>query len=474
MPVQEGTISLPRLPDRPRNCASLLASSPPPELLPSLADVAARTLPLVPIVLGSSAFATLRIALQRSTPSRLLADVPAARRARLEPLVAEADTLATSAALFEVACRAAIPILVFRALAMDAPGTWGHAGAALLLSIPVILLFCDALPAAIAAHRGDALLRRVLPGFHALQLPVRLVVRAFEAVRGGVQRLIGLDQNPSASRQIVEGLREVIEEAELSGDLDATEREIIGNVIESRDAAVSTLMTPRTEIFGVEVRDGLVGAARVLAECGHSRIPVYDGSLDTILGMVSARDVVLAAAEGRLEGESLRALVRPAHFVPETKSVRELLAEFRREKIKIAIVLDEYGGTAGLVTLGDIVVELVGDIASEDDDGAPLAIRRLPDGSADVDATLHVSEVNEELGTEIPEEDGYETLAGFVLSELGHVPKKGEVVRAAGAEFRVLEASDRRVLRVGVLRESDATARESAGRTAANAERALT
>ena len=436
----------------------MLAPSPPPELLPNLAEGLARILPLVPVVLGASFFATLRLALGRSTPSRLLADLPPAGRARLEPLAAQADRLATSAGLLEVACRAAIPILVYSALTADQRGTWIQAVIALILSIPVILVFCDALPAAIAAHRGDAFVRRVLPTFHALQLPIHLLVRAFEIVRAGVRRAIGLGQNPGASREIVEGLREVIEEAELSGDLDATEREIIGNVIETRDTAVSTLMTPRTDIFGVEVREGLVGAARVLAECGHSRIPVYDGSLDTILGLVSARDIVLVAAEKSLENTSLRVLVHPAHFVPETKSVRELLAEFRREKSKMAIVLDEYGGTAGLVTLGDVVIELVGDIASERDEGAPLAIKRLPDGSADVDATLHVSEVNEELGTEIPEEDGYETLAGFVLSELGHVPKKGEVLHLAGAEFRVLEASDRRVLRVGVRARIQAAA----------------
>ncbi len=420
--------------------------------MPDLALVAARALPLLPFLLGASTFATVRIALQRSTQSRLLADLDATQRARLEPYVEQSDTLATSAGVLEVACRSALPILIYRALTAGESGTWAQAALALALAIPTILIFCEALPAAIAAHRGDALLRRVLPGFHTFQLPVRLVVRTWEIVRTGLQRAVGLDQNPNTSRQIVEGLREVIEDSEMSGDLDETERELIGNMIETRDAAVSTLMTPRTEIFGVELREGLVGAARVLAQCGHSRIPVYDGSLDTIVGLVSARDVVQAAAERRLEGENLRDLVRRVPFVPETKSVRELLADFRREKQKVAIVLDEYGGTAGLVTLGDIVIELVGDIDDEDDADEPEEIRHLPDGSADVDAGLHVSEVNEEFGTEIPEEAGYETLAGFVLSELGYVPKEGEVVQAAGAEFRVLAASDRRVLRVGIQR----------------------
>jgi len=441
----------------------LNATSPPPDVLPALVEAAGRALPLLPFLLGACAFATLRAALQRSTPSRVLADLPTARRARLEPLVEQADTLATSAGVFEVGCRAAIPILMYRALSGDEIGTWAQALVALLLSVPAILVFCDAIPAAVAARRGDAVIRAVLPAFHVFQLPLRLVVRAFEGVRAGLQRAVGLSQNPAATRQIVEGLREVIEDSEISGDLDATEREIIGNVIETRDVQVSTLMTPRTEIFAVEVREGLVGAARVLAECGHSRIPVYDGSLDTILGMVSARDVVLVAAEQRLAQESLRSIVSPAHFIPETKSVRELLAEFRREKKKVAIVLDEYGGTAGLVTLGDIVIELVGDIASERDEDTTIPIKLLPDGSSDVDASLHVSDVNEALGTEIPEEEGYETLAGFVLSELGHVPQKGEVVLAGTAEFRVLEASDRRILRIGV--RALQPSRESTGTT---------
>jgi len=226
-PSAEGTISFRtgRSTIRPTFLA-LYATSPPPDVLPALVEAAGRALPLLPFLVGACAFATLRVALQRSTPSRLLADLSAARRARLEPLVERADTLATSAGVFEVSCRAAIPILVYRALSGDDVGTWVQALLALLLSVPAILVFCDAIPAAVAARRGDAVIRAVLPTFHFFQLPLRLVVRAFEGVRAGLQRAVGLDQNPAATRQIVEGLREVIEDSEISGDLDATEREI--------------------------------------------------------------------------------------------------------------------------------------------------------------------------------------------------------------------------------------------------------
>jgi CBS domain containing-hemolysin-like protein len=130
----------------------------------------------------------------------------------------------------------------------------------------------------------------------------------------------------------------------------------------------------------------------------------------------------------------------------------ELLSEFRREKIKLAIVLDEYGGTAGLVTLGDIVREIVGNVPDEFAKDAPQPVRRLPNGTAEVDAALRVSEVNAELAIDIPEDEGYETLAGFVLSELGHFPKRGERCVVDGIEYTVIEASERRVRKVSIRR----------------------
>jgi CBS domain containing-hemolysin-like protein len=144
--------------------------------------------------------------------------------------------------------------------------------------------------------------------------------------------------------------------------------------------------------------------------------------------------------------------MRPAVFVPETKLISELLAEFRRDKQKMAIVLDEYGGTAGLVTMGDILAEIVGEMGDEFDERVEDDVWRRDDGSADVVASLRISEVNEELELELPEEEDFETLAGFVLARLGHFPKPGEALVEDEVEFTVLEASDRRVLRVRVRR----------------------
>ena len=407
----------------------------------------------MPFLAAASAFALLRVALQHSNSARVLArDMPAPRRARLEPLLHRAERFATSAGILEVTCELAFAGLLIRTAAGDAAVTWVAMAEGLAFAVPAILLGTEVLPTAIAPRLGDALLVHALSAFAVLQAPLRWIVAALEALRRMVMRVVGLRQNPASARQIVEGLREVIEDAEISGDLDETEREIIGNVMEFRDVNVSAVMTPRTEVHGADIGDGMLAAARKLAESGHSRIPVYDGSLDTILGLVTARDMIQAAAERGLEQSSLQSVLRPTHFVPETKRLSELLSEFRREKIKLAIVLDEYGGTAGLVTLGDIVREIVGNVPDEFAKDAPQPVRRLPNGTAEVDAAVRVSEVNAELAIDIPEDEGYETLAGFVLSELGHFPKRGERCVVDGIEYTVIEASERRVRKVSIRR----------------------
>jgi CBS domain containing-hemolysin-like protein len=271
----------------------------------------------------------------------------------------------------------------------------------------------------------------------------------FELVRRGVMRLFHLPEDIDATREIVAGLREVVADTEASGGLEETERQIIENVMQVRAVDVAAVMTPRTEIRAVSVGETVLAAARMAAEFGFSRLPVYEGSLDSIAGTVSARDLMQALA-GEQGSRDLRGLMRRAYFVPETKLIPELLAEFRRERVKLAIVLDEYGGTAGMITLGDVLAEIVGDIHDETDGDQPSPLRRMLDGSVEVTATLRVSEVNAELGLDIPEEADYETLGGFVLSELGRFPKRGEKFERGGAEFTILEANDRRVLKVRV------------------------
>jgi len=289
--------------------------------------------------------------------------------------------------------------------------------------------------------------------FHVLQWPVGMLSQLLNVLRKAILRIAGVPDPSSTTRRIVEGLRGVIEEAAISGDLDPSERELIENVMEFRDVDVAAVMTPRTEIHAVEQTASVLEAVQTFAENGVSRVPVYEEDIDTIIGTVTALEIAKTLSNGTLEGTSLTDLMRPATFVPETKLVSELLSEFRQEKQKMAIVLDEYGGTAGIVTLADVIAEIVGDIDDEYAD-ALEPVHEVGDGSFEVIAAAHVSDVNEALDLEIPEEEDFETLGGFVLAELGHFPKAGESFTHSEVLYSVLEASDRRVLRVSVRRSA--------------------
>jgi len=434
----------------PAATASVVAEPIPPSL--EWSRLEARTLAFAVAALCLSALcSTLRQAMARVITKRLLDQVSEAEpRARLEAVLAKIDTLSTSVGVLAMASGLAFAALVLLAFAGDEPLDAASLFAGVGLSVPILWFTDDVLARAVAQRHGDRLLIDMLPAFNLVQLPLAAVAWTFDHARRGVLRLFGLRDDMEAKREIVAGLREVIEGSEISGDLDETERELIGNVMEFRDVDVAAVMTPRTEVEACDLQDGLLGAAQICARSGHSRIPVFQGTLDTIVGTVSARDLVQVIAAGRLETATLSEILHPAYFVPETKRVSELLAELRREKLKMAIVLDEYGGTAGLVTVGDIVSELVGEIPDEYDEDEPSPIRHFEDGTAEVEANLHVSEVNEALDLDIPEEADYETLGGFVLAELGHFPRRGEAFVRGATEFAIVDANDRRVLKVRV------------------------
>ena len=439
-----------------RLAETIAAPAAPTDWAPYLPYLKA-ALSTLPFLLAAAFFSVLRSSLLHSHVQRIVSRIAdPARRSRIEPLLRRADSLAMSAGILEVACELAFTteLLLWISSSGSSEGGPIHGASILLtlvIAVPSILIASQALSSIVALGIGDRLLISTLPAFHTVQIPLRWLAEAIEAAGRVLMRIIGLRQHPATSREIVEGLREVIADSEISGDLGETEREIIGNVMEFRDVNISAVMTPRTEVHGVGIAEGLVAAAQTMAECGHSRIPVFDGSLDTIVGVITARDVLQAAGDRGLASQPLRSFLRPAYFVPETKRLSELLSEFRREKIKLAIVLDEYGGTAGLVTLGDIIRELVGEIRDEFDEAGPQAFRRLSDGRIEVDAGLRVSEVNAEIGgADIPEDGGFETLAGYVLAKLGHFPKRGETFSTPGFEYTVLDASDRRVIRVSL------------------------
>jgi CBS domain containing-hemolysin-like protein len=432
------------------HCPSPATTSAPPPFLP-LGNDAETIAMIVAATCASVFFATLRASLLYAhTPRVLGRSATEAGRARMLRLLGRVERWSTSAAIGEVACQVVLLAALLALFAGDRAPGWGALGLALGTAVALQLFSREVLSTAFARRFGDSILLRVLPAFAILQWPLQPIVVALEWSRRGLLRLLRVRADSRTERELVEGLREVIQDTGRDSDLDDTERELIENVMEFRDVDVAAVMTPRTEMDGIDLGDGFSGAVRGAAESTHSRIPVYEDSLDHIVGYVSALDVVKALAEGEGEQSDLGALLRPAFFVPETKHVSSLLTEFRRERQKMAIVLDEYGGTAGLVTLGDVLEEIVGEIQDEFDAPEQAPFVEVEPGEALVDAGLHVSELNELFGVRLPEEEDFETVAGFVLSELGHFPKRGEHFAHDGVQYEVLEASDRRVIRVGI------------------------
>ena len=239
-----------------------------------------------------------------------------------------------------------------------------------------------------------------------------------------------------------EELRTLLEASAQSGAIEEDEKEIIRNVISFGDTDVRQVMTPRIDVKALDVGAGLPALLDVIVESGHSRIPVYEGSVDAIVGIVHAKDLLPALARGERALE-LRSVMRLPLIVPENRRVDDLLDEFRRSSVQLAVVQDEYGGTAGLVTIEDLLEELVGEIQDEYDQEEPL-LQTLAQGEYRVDARMAIDDLNDCLGLSLPHED-FDTVGGFVFGLLGRQPVAGASVHYEGAEFLVEKTDGRRV-----------------------------
>ena len=249
-----------------------------------------------------------------------------------------------------------------------------------------------------------------------------------------------------------EDIKAVIETGEEQGVLDVGERDMLHSVFALGEKKVHEVMVPRTDIIAIDVNTPPQEVLESVVSAGHSRIPVYEGSSDQIIGVLYVKDLFRRLARGEKD-VTVRPFLRPAQFVPETKKVDELLREMQRAKVHIAIVVDEYGGTAGLVTIEDLVEEIVGEIRDEYDVERELVLP-VSEHEAVMDARVPFSEVQETFGIDSPEGvDEFDTLGGFVTHELGRLPKVGETVKSNGVKFVVESVEGRRVGRVRVIRE---------------------
>jgi CBS domain containing-hemolysin-like protein len=324
----------------------------------------------------------------------------------------------------------------------------GWVAVAALAELLVIYVVGEAAPKTYALQHTPRAAAAVAPvvgavaGFPPLRWLTRLLIGISNVLLPGRGRSAG----PTVTEEELLAFADVAAEAEVIED---EERALIESIIEFGDTVAREVMVPRPDMISVAASFKIADVMEVVILNGYSRLPVYGEGIDDIVGLVYAKDLMRAERDGRGDLE-VRELQRPAQFVPETKRVAELLREMQAEKFHMAIVVDEYGGTAGLVTLEDLIEELVGEIVDEFDVEDPL-VEPLPGGDVRVNARMSIDELNDLLHSELPEGD-WDTVGGLVYSLLGHVPVEGETVEVDGRTLRAERVQGRRIGRVRITK----------------------
>ena len=340
-------------------------------------------------------------------------------------------------------------------------GPWG-AVVGLIIEVSFIFVVAEAAPKTWAIQHSEraALLSAPVVTAIAMFPPVRILASVLIKVSNIILPGKGLKEGPFVSEEELLATVDVALEDEI---IEREERALIHSIIEFGDTVAREVMVPRPDMVAVEGSGKVGDVMEVAIAAGYSRIPVFEQGIDDIVGVVYTKDLMRAEREGRTD-ELVRTMIREAHFVPETKRVAELMREMQREKFHMALVADEYGGTAGLVTLEDLIEELVGEIVDEFD-VEEAQIERLPGGNYRVNARMPIDEVNDLLRADLPTGD-WDTVGGLLFSLLGHVPAEGEGADIDGHRLMAEKVQGRRIGRVRIERV-EAGEDEVGGRAAA-------
>jgi putative hemolysin len=394
-------------------------------------------------------FSTIALALRDFSRSRL-ADYLGKHDGDkwFEVLTERTEQCAFSAAVCALLANIIIWISLLAAFEASGMGMAGPYGLALVLGSVLSLMFAVAVPHAVAKYAAEPVIGSSAPLIVGLRLVLWPLVKFLDAVDATVRQLVDV-RGGQEPEQIEQEILSVVEEGEKEGVVDQKERELIENVIEFGDTTAGHIMTGRPQIVGIEANSTFDEARDLVNSSGHSRLPVFEESLDKIIGIFYGRDLIKYLGHSA-EKFDLRSVARPAMFIPETTRLQNLLTDFRSRKVHVAIVLDEYGSTAGLVTIEDILEELVGEIADEHEPVSPAMFRKIGEAAAEADGRFPVADLNRQMKLGLPEDAGYETVGGFLMTSLGRIPEKGTIFDFDGARFTVLDAEPQKVTRVKI------------------------
>ncbi|HZT97126.1 MAG TPA: hemolysin family protein [Chloroflexota bacterium] len=345
-------------------------------------------------------------------------------------------------------------------LVHNLPAPWGELAATAGISF-LVLVFAELTPKNLAVRRPESVALFLGRAVLAASIVLKPVILVLGWVVSGIMRVLGQGGYNKPTPLITEEeLREIVSVSEAEGVLEEEEHDMIRGIFEFGETTVGEVKVPRVDMVALPVTTPLLEALDVILQQGHSRIPIYGENIDDIIGILYDKDVLKYVRENTL-AVSLREVVRPALFVPESKRVDELFRELQRRKVHIAIVLDEYGGVDGLVTLEDLLEEIVGEIQDETDREEPL-FEQLDENTFDVSAMIDMEQLNEMLNVALPE-NGVETLGGFVYEQVGEVPAVGAVISVSGLSIEVLELEGRRIRTLRIRRPEPAQPSQSDG-----------
>jgi putative hemolysin len=330
---------------------------------------------------------------------------------------------------------------------------WAEAIALVVVVLPISylsLVLGELVPKSLALRYSEQIACFVARPIEFLARGSSLFVKALTASSNFVLKIFGGNDTESASFISVDEIKSLIREGAAKGIFNETERELIHSVFEFTDTPVKAVMFPRTEIHAIEVNASLAEVAKSFVESGFSRIPVYEGDLDKVIGILYNKDVFKALQEK--SDFRIRDHLHPAFFVPSTLPISELLKQLQRRHLAMALVVNEFGEVEGLATLEDLVEEIVGEIRDEYDREERGPVERLPDGSMVIQGSALLKDLKADFGLPFEDSADYHTLAGFLLARLKRIPRGGEWIEENGYKMTIVDMEGRRIVKIKLER----------------------
>jgi len=335
-----------------------------------------------------------------------------------------------------------------------AVSVWGEQGILIAtIGVTIILLiFCETTPKIIAARNAERTAIRLARPVEVAQSVFTPAVLALSSI---ASRLIKMAGGEPVSRSLVseEEIRTMISVGHKEGTVEEAEAEMLHNVFDFGDRPVREVMVPRPEVVAIEQGSTVADFLALYAKSPLSRFPIYEENMDNVVGILSIKDVLMALAKGTIDNQSaIDDLIRPSYFTPETKRINELFAEMRDNNYRMAVIVDEYGGTAGVVSLSRLVEEIVGQVGDELA-SVEKEYEAINEYTFQVDGSMRIEEANEEMELELPDGEDYETVAGFILNLLGHIPKRGEQLKYKGLKIVITKMRGLKIEEVLLTKE---------------------